>query len=164
MRSVLKGPDHPLKRWSERAARHLLACLLAALITVGAVAPALAANSAADPGGPAPQPASEAEMGLYQQFAAVNLCLARADGITMEQAVPLAAGTLAVLLGERHGGRLEALEGRQLGAQQLLSGSANTVLLAAAQLCPARLPEALVEKLREQLAEVAMNPAIDAQT
>jgi hypothetical protein len=103
-------------------------------------------------------------MGLYQQFAAVNLCLARADGITMEQAVPLAAGTLAVLLGERHGGRLEALEGRQLGAQQLLSGSANTVLLAAAQLCPARLPEALVEQLREQLAEVAMNPAIDAQT
>jgi hypothetical protein len=103
-------------------------------------------------------------MALYQQFAAVNLCLARADGITMEQAVPLAAGTLAVLLGERHGGRLEALDGRPLAAQQLLSGSANTVLLAAAQLCPERLPDGLVEQLRQQLAEVVMDGQMDAQT
>jgi hypothetical protein len=103
-------------------------------------------------------------MALYQQFAAVNLCLARADGITMEQAVPLAAGTLAVLLGERHGGRLEALEGRPLAAEQLLSGSANTVLLAAAQLCPERLPETLVEQLRQQLAELAKTPQIVAES
>lgn len=151
MKSAWRAQARRSIRWSEGGLRQLLGCLLALVIAaVGAAAPAQAAPAQAIAG-----PATEAEMGLYQQFAAVNLCLARADGLTMEQAVPLAAGTLAVLLGERHGGRIQALEGRQLGGQELLSGSANYVLLAAAQLCPTRIPDELLGRLQEELGGVA---------
>lgn len=151
MKSAWRAQARRSIRWSESGLRQLLGCLLALVIAVGAAAPALAAPAQAAPAQAIAGPATEAEMGLYQQFAAVNLCLARADGLTMEQAVPLAAGTLAVLLGERHGGRIEALEGRQLGHQELLSGSANYVLLAAAQLCPTRIPDELLGRLKEEL-------------
>lgn len=146
MKSAWRAQARRSIRWSEGGLRQLLGCLLALVIAaVGAATPAQALAG----------PATETEMGLYQQFAAVNLCLARADGLTMEQAVPLAAGTLAVLLSERHGGRIGALEGRQLGGQELLSGSANYVLLAAAQLCPTRIPAELLGRLQEQLGGAA---------
>lgn len=172
MKSASRAQAHRLSRWAEAAAR-LLGCCLAWLLALGLSLDGLAAPAAAAPpiaaaapiaAGAVPHPADEAEMGLYQQFAAVNLCLARADGLSMEQAVPLAAGTLALILGERHGGRIEALQGEPLAAEQLLSGSANYVLLAAAGLCPDRIPAPLLETLRQGLKDAAQserNPAVE---
>ncbi len=156
MKSASRAQAHRSSRWAEalvggagvRFAARLLGCCLAWLLALGFPLAAAAAS---------PHPADEAEMGLYQQFAAVNLCLARADGLSMEQAVPLAAGTLALILGERHGGRIEALQGEPLAAEQLLSGSANYVLLAAAGLCPDRIPAPLLETLRQGLKDAAQN-------
>ena len=151
MKSASRAQAPRSSRWAEAAAR-LLGCCLAWLLALGFPLAGLAAPAAAGA-----HPADEAEMGLYQQFAAVNLCLARADGLSMEQAVPLAAGTLALILGERHGGRFEALQGEPLAAEQLLSGSANYVLLAAAGLCPDRIPAPLLDTLRQGLKDAAQS-------
>lgn len=174
MRSASKVQAPRSSPWSEgpepgpaRLLGGLLGWLLAALLAVGlpiaaAAGPALALSAPSAAAAAPPHPAAEAEMGLYQQFAAVNLCLARADGISMEQAVPLAAGTMALILGERHGGRIEALHGEPLAAEQLLSGSANYVLLAAAGLCPEKIPAPLLDTLRQGLKEAAANSPSDA--
>jgi hypothetical protein len=141
------APDHPLvtplRSAVPPAARQALALLLV---------PALLASLASRPAGAAPaSPAGEAQMTLYSGIAALNVCIARAAGVTFDQAVAIAGETIAQLIRSQHGSVISLVGCEPLSIEDLRRGSINSAVLGAVEACPDQVPAAVRQSVQASL-------------
>jgi hypothetical protein len=128
-----------LPRWC----RHLLLPVLLSFPLITAPAPVRAAA------------ATEADMIFYSRLAALNVCIARAEGVEFKKAVSIAAEMIAQVLKGKHSSMIQTLGSKVLTLKQLRSGSANSAVIGAVQMCPKAVPAdvvAQVKKLQQQKA------------
>lgn len=126
-----------------RRSWRLLLPLLLRLPLLTAQAPARAATTGAA--------ATEADMNFYAKLAALNVCIARAAGVEFKKAVPIAAETIAQVLKGKHGSMIKALGSKVLTLQQLRSGSAESAVIGAVQMCPKQVPAEVVANVKKLL-------------
>jgi hypothetical protein len=126
---------HALPRWY----RHLLLLPLLGLGLLTAEAPAWAA------------PATEADMRFYGSLSALNVCIARVEGVEFDKAVPIAAETIAQVLKGKHGSMIQSLGSKVLTLKQLRRGSAESAVIGAVQKCPKLLPADVVANVKKLL-------------
>ena len=90
-------------------------------------------------------------MTFYSKLAALNVCIARAAGVEFKKAVPIAAETIAQVLKGKHGSMVQSLGSKALTLQQLRSGSAESAVVGAVQMCPKQVPADVVANVKKLL-------------
>jgi hypothetical protein len=95
--------------------------------------------------------ATEAEMNLYTRIAAVNVCIARAAGVTFEKAVGIAGETIAQLIQGQHGGLIAQVGPKPLSIDDLRKGAINSAVLGASEICPKEVPAEVMAKVQAAL-------------
>lgn len=130
-----------------RRCRTLLLPVLLSLPLLTAPAPAREVTTGAA--------ATEADMNFYAKLAALNVCISRAAGVEFKKAVPIAAETIAQVLKGKHGSMIKALGSKVLTLQQLRSGSAESAVVGAVQMCPKQVPADVVVNVKKLMQKKA---------
>lgn len=103
------------------------------------------------------QPASEADMTLYTRIAAVNVCIARAAGVSFDQAVAIAGETIAQVIQGQHGSAISVVGSEPLSLDDLRKGSINSAVLGAVEICPQQVPANVLKDVEAALKQAEAN-------
>ncbi len=99
--------------------------------------------------------ASRADIILYRQIFTNYFCIARQSKIKFEEAFSQAAKNISAIIINKHGGRLEELNGKEITNNQILNGSTNLIIESAILTCPNQVPEKAKKEFRKSIEEKA---------
>ncbi len=97
--------------------------------------------------------ASRADIILYRQIFTNYFCIARQSKVKFEDAFSQAAKNITAIIINKHGGRLEELNGKEITNNQILNGSTNLVIESAILTCPNQVPEKAKKEYRKSIEE-----------
>ena len=97
--------------------------------------------------------ASRADIILYRQIFTNYFCIARQSKIKFEEAFSQAAKNITAIIINKHGGRLEELNGKEITNNQILNGSTNLIIESAILTCPNQVPEKAKKEFRRSIEE-----------
>ena len=103
--------------------------------------------------------ASRADIILYRQIFTNYFCIARQSKVKFEEAFSQAAKNITAIIINKHGGRLEELNGKEITNNQILNGSTNLIIESAMLTCPNQVPEKAKKEFRKSIDE--KNKSID---
>jgi hypothetical protein len=90
-------------------------------------------------------------MRFYGSLSALNVCIARVEGVAFEKAVPIASETIAQVLKGKHGSMIQSLGSKVLTLKELRSGSAQSAVIGAVEKCPKLMPADVVANVKKLL-------------
>ena len=96
-------------------------------------------------------------MTLYTRIAAVNVCIARAAGVTFDQAVAIAGETIAQVIQGQHGSVISVVGSEPLSLDDLRKGSINSAVLGAVEICPQQVPANVLKDVEAALKQAEAN-------
>ncbi len=97
--------------------------------------------------------ASRADIILYRQIFTNYFCIARKSKVKFEEAFSQAAKNITAIIINKHGGRLEELNGKEITDNQILNGSTNLIIESAILTCPNQVPEKAKKEFRKSIEE-----------
>ena len=99
--------------------------------------------------------ASRADIVLYRQIFTNYFCIARQSKVKFEDAFSQATNNITAIIINKHGGRLEELNGKEITNNQILNGSTNLIIESAILTCPNQVPEKAKKEFRKSIEEKA---------
>ncbi len=100
-----------------------------------------------------PVEASQADIILYRQIFTNYFCIARQSKVKFEEAFSQAAKNITAIIINKHGGRLEELNGKEITNNQIFNGSTNLIIESAILTCPNQVPDKAKKEFRRSIEE-----------